>query len=203
MTQPAGSPTSSQCKPTAWTRGVATVELAILLPAFLLVTLGGIEIGHLLYVKTVLRGEIERAGRSSSLETGITNISTIDTKVTNIVQRVAPGANVTFDRRSYRSYANVKNRAEPFQDGNGDGICNNGEAYQDMNNNGHWDADAGLAGLGSARQIVAYDINVKFQPLFPFMEKALSKSAFEMKTSTQLRNQPYSAASIVETRACS
>ena len=199
MKRPApASPSAS-----AWNRGVATVELAILLPAFLLVSLGGIEIGHLLYVKTVLRGEIERAGRASSLETGITNMNAIDGRVTDIVGRVAPGATLRFDRRTYRSYANAKNRAEPFQDGNGDGLCNNGETYQDMNNNTRWDADAGLAGLGSAREIVAYDITVRFRPLFPFMERALSTQAFEMKTSTQLRNQPYSATSAIETRACS
>lgn len=186
----------------ACARGVATVELAILLPAFLLVTLGGIEIGHLLYVKTVLRGEIERAGRSSSLETGITSVTAIDTKVADIVGRIAPGATLQFDRRSYRSYANVQNKAEPFTDGNGDGICNNGETYQDMNNNTRWDSDAGLAGLGNAREIAAYDITVRFKPLFPFMAKALATSMFEMKTSTQLRNQPYSATSAIETRTC-
>jgi Flp pilus assembly protein TadG len=182
--------------------GVATTELALLLPFFLTLMFGGIEIAHLLYVKTVLRGEIERAARSSSLETAPMNTAAIDARVESVVRRITPGATIDFERRAYRSYANALSKAEPFTDGNGDGLCNNGETYTDMNANGSWDADGGVSGIGDARQIVAYDIKVRFPPLFPFMEKILGINSFTLLATTQLRNQPYAGTSTPETRIC-
>ncbi|WP_216327375.1 TadE/TadG family type IV pilus assembly protein [Sphingomonas quercus] len=182
--------------------GVAAVEFALLLPVFLVLVLGGAEIGHMLYMRNVLFGEVDKAARASSLEIAADAAASIDTRVNQVVARVAPGATARFVRRAYRRYADTHRTAEPYTDANGSGHCDGGESYADLNGNGQWDAEVGEEGGGGARAINVYEISIEFPPLFPMTRQLLGADAFTVHTATRLRNQPYAAGSVAQGGVC-
>jgi hypothetical protein len=81
---------------------------------------------------------------------------------------------------------------EDYNDVDGDGSCNNGEPFEDLNNNGNWDADRGTAGQGGARDAVLYNVTISYPRLFPVARLIPGQSdTFTMTATTVLRNQPY------------
>ena len=173
-------------------RGVSTIEFALLAPVLLLIVLGGLEAAHTLYVRALLIGQLQKAGRDVSLEgaSGSTQLTTIEDSVRSTVQNVMAGATVDFDLKSYHDYANVRSPAEEFKDTNIDGRCDNGESFVDSNGNGRWDADGGVGSRGGAKDVVVLTSRVSYDRLalgkfFPW-----GGDRIEFEAKTLLRNQP-------------
>ena len=82
-----------------------------------------------------------------------------------------PNATIDIDRRAYVDYSDV-NRPEDFTDNNDDGMCDDGEPYEDINNNGMWDQDRGKDDMGGARDAVLYTVTVSYPRAFPVDEAA-------------------------------
>jgi hypothetical protein len=168
--------------------GAAAMEFAIVAPVFLLLLLGLADVGQMAYGKAVLNGAVERAARSSSLETGDTTAA--DNLVKAAVAPILPNATVAATRSSYYDFADV-GRPEKFTDNNGDGTCNPGEPYVDENRSGQWEADIGKAGNGGAGDVVLYTVTVTYKPIF------LTKSMMGFDTNRTLtavgvrKNQPF------------
>lgn len=72
-----------------------------------------------------------------------------------------------------------------------DGLCNNGEAYVDENNNNSWTANLGQNGQGGAKDAVIYRVEVDYQAVFPLYEFIGMSGAKQIVATTVLRNQPY------------
>ena len=86
---------------------------------------------------------------------------------------------------------------EDWDDADNDGTCNNGEAFEDANSNGTWDANAGTDGIGGARDAVLYAVTIDYPRLFPIYAFLPGQSnTFSLTTNTVLRNQPYDAQSV-------
>jgi Flp pilus assembly protein TadG len=173
-------------------RGISTVEFAILAPVMLIMLMGFFDLAHTAYTRSVLQGAMQQAGRNSTLESGLSSTATIDDYVKNQVKKVA-GQHAVFtpDRKSYTDFASV-GKAERFVDKS---PYNNkydaGECYEDVNGNGQWDSDLGKSGQGGADDAVLYTMTVTYKRMFP-MAKILGWSADNVVTaSTVLRNQPY------------
>jgi hypothetical protein len=166
------------------------VEFAIIAPALLVVLLGVFDIGFNMYVTSVLDGATQKAARDSTIEGAETQGVAIDDAVSAAVHRVLPSATLTFDRRAYRDYANV-HEPEDFSDIDGDGICDNGEPFEDVNGNDAWDSDRGGEGMGGARDAVLYTVNVSYPRMFPLMRLVGFPTVVTNSTQTVLRNQPY------------
>jgi Flp pilus assembly protein TadG len=182
-------------------RGAALMEFGIIAPAMCLFLMGAFDVGHALYVHSVLQGVVQKTGRDSALESGAesTQQATIDAKVTAQVKAVASNATLTFSRRYYRTFAKaLAARREDFTDTNGNGTCDGpagmtpGEPYVDANNNGSWDRDGADAGQGGAKDKTVYTVSVTYPRLFPIKGLIPSMSADQtLKASTVLQNQPY------------
>jgi hypothetical protein len=106
------------------------------------------------------------------------------------VRQVVPGAEVTFDRKSYYDFSDVE-QAERWDDMDNDGECNNNEPFEDANGNGQWDADRGADGNGGARDAVLYTATVTYPRLFPMAGLIGLKEDVTLEGSTVLRNQPF------------
>jgi hypothetical protein len=175
-------------------RGLAATEFALISPVFILLLLGAYDVGHSLYMQSVLQGVIQKAARDSTLETGTTTAqqAVIDAAVTAKVQNLAKGATVLVTRRYYKTF-DTANAAtpEPFTDGNGNHICDNNESYQDTNNNSVWDRDGGNQGQGSAKDIVVYKADISYPRMFPLARLMGLSSLMKMQAMTVLANQPY------------
>jgi len=175
-------------------RGATLVEFAMVAPVMGLVLLGGFDVGHTLYLRAVLQGALQKAARDSTLENNNSTdqLATIDKKVSTQALALNKNAKITFTRRFYRTFTDAAAaRAETWTDNDGDGICNNGEPYEDANQNGVWDADGGNAGQGGARDTTLYSVKVSFPRLFPVYHFIGGSDQTVVSASTVLRNQPY------------
>ena len=183
--------------------GSFVIEFALILPTFLLLLLGGFDLGHSLYIQSILKGAVNEASRSSSLETAGTKLNAIDDEVRLRVKQIMPLAKVTFTRKSYFEFSDL-DRAEPFEDaGAKNGKYDPGECFSDENGNGTWNADVGRDGLGGPTDIVLYTVKVEYDTLFPLYGLIGLKNQRTSTVKTVLRNQPFAEASkATVTRIC-
>lgn len=184
-------------------RGVTVVEFALIAPVLLISVLGILDLSHTMYTASMLQGSIQKAARDSSLESGATNETTLDQRVRDAVQKVAPGSTVSFARKSYTSYTNV-GRPEDYSDVNGNNRCDAGDPYEDANGNGAYDLDRGKTGFGGARDMVAYTVTVDYPRLFPIAPFIGGSGTVSLTETTILQNQPFATTAIVapQIRAC-
>lgn len=169
-------------------KGVTVIEFAVAGPVLIILLMGIFDIGHMAYLSSVLRGAVQQAARSDSLESA--NVTQADAYVDSMVQRVMPGAQIEHNRVSYYDFADIA-RAESWNDSNSNGRCDNGEHYVDENRSGRWDADVGASGNGGPNDVVLYTVTVKYKPLFfvPFVDKAGEDR--EVVAKAVKKNQPY------------
>jgi Flp pilus assembly protein TadG len=169
--------------------GAAIVEFALVSPVLVMILMGLFDLGYNMYATAVLQGAMQDAARDSSIEAAST--SAIDAVVLESVRDIVPDAQITFKRSAYQSFEAV-GRAEDFIDANSDGMCNDGETFEDANANGQWDADQAASGQGGARDAVVYSASLSYPralPIAPFVPGM--DSHYRTKAATVLRNQPY------------
>lgn len=168
--------------------GAAIVEFALIAPTMILMMMGVFELGHTMYVQSVVNGAIQEAGRDSTVEKA--KLNKIEDAVREQVGRIAPKAEITFKRAFHQSYQTI-DRLEPFKDVDGDGVCNNGEAFEDLNGNGARDRANGKDGQGDARDVVVLQVNVEYNRLFPMPSLQGWSEENVVTGRTLLRNQPF------------
>ncbi len=169
-------------------RGVTTIEFALVAPVFLMVIIGCLDLGQMVYAKGVLDGAVEKAARDSSLETGDTSLA--DGKVRSTITKVLPKATVSSTRKSYFDFTNA-NKGEALDDKNGDGECSTGESYTDRNGNSRWDEDLGEDGNGGANDVIVYTVRVAYDPVFAVPLVPINWSRREIVSTAVKRNQPF------------
>ncbi len=168
--------------------GVTVVEFALVLPVFLMVLVGSLDLAQMVYAKAVLDGVVEKASRDSALETGDTALA--DGVVRQAISQVLPGSRVSVTRKNYFDFTNA-NRGEELDDVNGDGECSPNEAYTDLNNNDHWDKSLGADGNGGANDVIVYTVNVSYEPVFALPLVPLDWSTRDISATAVKRNQPF------------
>lgn len=168
--------------------GLTIVEFAIVAPVFLLLMMGSLDIGHMVYAQSVLNGAVQSAARDASLEGSST--SDADARVLAQVENVMPDVTLTTSRKSYYDFADIE-RPEQWNDANDDATCNNGEAYVDENRNGRWDSDIGQSGNGGANDVVIYTVEATYTPIVkvPFMDRAYGQRT--LSSNAIRKNQPF------------
>ena len=155
-------------------RGSAAVEFAIITPVFLMLLMGSLDLAHQVYLRSVFNGAVQVAARASGLEEGDT--SAADAIVRRIVGPIAPRVAVNISRRSFTSYGDV-DAVESFTDSNGNGRCDNGEPFIDLNDDGvRW--YAGRSGNGGASDVVEYNVAIIYRSPFalPFLASSMRNS---------------------------
>lgn len=172
------------------TAGAALIEFAVIAPVLLMLIFGSLEFGLNVYMRAVLEGAMQQAGRNSTLQTSQSSTTTIDNLVATQVHNILPSAAVTFTRENYSTYSNV-GRPEDFTDTNGNGVRDPGECFQDLNGNGVWDADAGRTGLGGANDVVEYTATVTYPSFVPAAAALGISPTTTIRATTMLRNQPF------------
>ena len=169
--------------------GVTAVEFGLIAPVFIMMLMGFFDLGYNIYAKSILQGAMQEAARKSTIEG--TTVANLDTGVRTSVQRVMPRAQISFDRKAYSNFTDVR-QAEDFDDADGNGVCDNGELFEDTNGNGMWDSDRGASGQGEAREAVQYTATMTFERAFPIAGFIGLSNTFTTSETTLLRNQPFS-----------
>lgn len=174
--------------------GSTIIEFAIVAPVFITLLLMCFDIGQMAYANALLRGVVQDAARSAALETGDTEVA--DEQVEKAMSAVLPGSTVITSRVSYYDFDDI-GRSEIWADENGNGTCDNGESYVDENRNGSWNSEIGLSGNGGASDVVVYDVNVSYEPLFKlpnFWNKQSTRDSWgtrELNAKAVRKNQPF------------
>ena len=173
------------------TGGVTIVEFAIVAPVLCLLLMGMFDLGFQGYAQTTIKGALQEAGRHSSLEPTLVTTSELDDEVRRRVQAVIPEAEVTFDRKNYATFGDIR-KPEDFRDNNSNGVCDDGEPFDDVNGNGTHDLDRGRNGVGGARDAVLYTATATYPRVFPLhgFVKGMDGTV-TLTGQTVLRNQPY------------
>lgn len=171
-------------------RGATMVEFALVAPVLMLTLVGLFDLSYNIYAAMMVEGAIQQAARDSTIEGGVTSQAGIDARVTEIVRTIVPTANLTFDRSAYTDFGNVAT-AEDFTDTNADGLCNNGEPFEDVNDNSIWDSDRGRDGMGGARDAVLYTVSVTYDRRLPLNNFIGVPDTVTTVARTVLRNQPF------------
>ena len=170
------------------TRGAAVVEFALAVPTLLIIFAGLFDLAHNMYAQSVLQGSMHEASRYATIENA--DRDALDNQVLETVKAVAPGAKITFTRKAYSQFGDMS-RPEDFTDSNGDGICNNGESFEDANRNGTYDEDRGVVGGGGSRDAILYTATMRYERAFPVAGLLGFSDDYTGTASTVLRNQPY------------
>ncbi|MES2451217.1 MAG: TadE/TadG family type IV pilus assembly protein [Pseudomonadota bacterium] len=179
------------------TRGAAAIEFALVAPVMALLLLGGFDTAHSLYVRAALQGIVQKIARDSALASGIESerqaaLATLDNRVRDGVRAIANNATIDIKRRYYRTFSSAAAaQAEAWTDTNENGICDDGEPYQDDNNNNVWDPDGGNAGQGGAKDRTVYTVTMTYPRFFPLYKMIGGSNTTKISASTVLQNQPY------------
>ncbi|MBK5263854.1 MAG: pilus assembly protein [Alphaproteobacteria bacterium] len=175
-------------------RGIAATEFGLIAPVFILLLMGSLDMGHTLYMQSVLQGVVQKTARDATLESGSETAkqAELDAMVTTNVRNLASNATVTISRRYFKDFTKAaQSVAEPFTDTNGNSNCDAGEPYQANNNNSTWDEDGGDGGQGGAKDSVIYTADISYPRLFPMNGLLGLSETAEVEAITVLANQPY------------
>lgn len=176
-------------------RGTAITEFGLLIPVLAVLLMGALDVGHTLYVRSVLEGAIQRAARDSGLEDGTATArqTAIDGTVRQQLRDLGlDNSEITIQRRFYRSFTTAAAAVgEPFTDNNANGQCDNGEPYEDRNRNNSYDADGADGGQGGAQDTVVYTVAVDYEHMFPVHGLLGLPERVTMEGATVMNNQPY------------
>jgi Flp pilus assembly protein TadG len=190
--------------------GTTILEFGLIAPMLMVLLFGALDVGHTLYMQSVLNGSVQKAARDGTLETaaGTSAVTreTIDDAVRNQLGFLHNEATVTITRRFYKTFSKAK-AAEAEQqltdsvpapgappNPYNDGKCNNGETYVDANNNGRFDRDGGdSVDKAGARDNVVYTVNVHYPRMFPLDKLVGGSGTTSLTARTVLSNQPFGA----------
>ena len=168
--------------------GAAIVEFALVAPTTVLLMMGVFELGHTMYVQSIVNGAMQEAGRDSTIESA--KLDAIEEKASRRIGTITPGAEIFYKRAFHKDYGLI-NRYEPFTDVDGDGRCNNNEPFEDLNGNGVRDQANGVDGQGDARDVVVLQVDVTYNRLLPMPSLSGWSEKNTVTGRTFLRNQPF------------
>lgn len=175
-------------------RGVSIVEFALFSVPLLISIMGGIELGYRVMVISNVEGAVKNAARLAT--TGNYTPEQIDAAV---VSNLSGLKNLTISttKKSYKKFSHV-GKPEPItSDTAPAGSYNPGDCFEDLNNNGSFDADGGINNdIGGAQEIIYYTATAEYDTLFPFLVNMLGfSSKTRVSSSTIMQNEPWAAAS--------
>jgi Flp pilus assembly pilin Flp len=192
--------------------GVSVTEFGLIAPAVITMLLGTMDVGHTLYMRTVIDGAIQEVARDSSLEDGgvLAKQEAIDARIKMQIRKlnknIDPTDDIKIKRRYYRNFSNAFNaEEEDYTDTNDNGVCDNGEPYVDANLNEVWDSDGGDEGQGGAKDVSIVTVTVTYDRLFPLAKLVGLPEQITIAANTVLANQPYAeqaAYAAPQTRNC-
>lgn len=169
--------------------GASLVEFALVLMPLCILLFGSLEVGYRFYAQSVINGSLREAARMAS--TGQYTAAQIDTHVKSRILDFRGDSNPQVQVKSYRDFTGV-GVSEPITSGT---VDSGTYCYDDINNNSSWDEDRGATGLGSAEDVVYYQVNMSYPTLFDFSSKVLGRgNTVSLSANTLVSNEPYAAA---------
>ena len=157
-------------------KGGTAIEFAIVAGLLFTLLFGIIEFAMYSLASVLLEGSMREASRFGITGFTPSGVSRED-RISSIVDDTTMGlvdttdSSYKLDVLVYPSFQCV-GKPEPWDDitppGNNNGVYDVGEAYTDINGNGQWDPDVGIAGAGGPGDVVLYAIRYEW-PLWSYL----------------------------------
>jgi TadE-like protein len=176
-------------------RGVMAIEFAFTAPIAIAALAGVMELSMIMFVNTLLEGSVREASRfgiTGYIPEGVNREDVIRDVVADNTIGLVDMENTQIIYQVYSSFGDI-GKPEPFVDDPPEnGIYDEGESYTDVNGNGQWDADMGVAGLGGPGDVVLYRIITQWTVMTPlFVPLMGDNGAMTLSASVAVRNEPY------------
>lgn len=174
--------------------GATAVEFAFAAPVLIMLLIGTVELGTIMFTSSLMEGALRDASRY-----GITGQEPDEAarlaRIKEIVGENTLGlidmTTAKVDVLVYPAFGDI-GKPEGFVDGNGNGEYDGGETYTDTNGNGVWDADSGAPGPGGSGDIVLYRLSYDWPILTPLFGSILpGGDALKLSASLAVRNEPF------------
>lgn len=185
--------------------GATAVELALIAPVLILLIIGIIELSMAMFINTVVEGSLKdasRLGLTGQIQKGTSNTQAL----VDMLNEASLGLlDLTTDDVSilvYENFAQV-GKGEEFTDLDGNGkwtpgpyvhsdgtVYPDGEPWVEVNGNGVYDEDFGVAGMGAQGDIVLYTVTYNWNFLSGQLIPILN-GLIPMRASIVIRNEPF------------
>ncbi|ANU07080.1 TadE/TadG family type IV pilus assembly protein [Paraurantiacibacter namhicola] len=179
--------------------GATIVEFALIAMPLMLILIGGFDLAHQSYVRSVMQGALTDAARQAAVENpALSGTSgTVEERVANLVKGqilpIAPGATITVTQSNYYDFAGIGNPEKLVKDEDGDGVYDetDGDCFSDLDEDGVHDQDTGRTGIGGANDVVQYQATLTMDRLVPLHHFVGGSEKYHLKADTAIRNQPW------------
>lgn len=173
------------------TRGATIVEFAIILPVMCVLLMGGMELAYRTYLTAIVQGALLEASRRATV--GDKTGTEIDTIIKDRVAMLTNRLNVkTIKKENFYNFSNVAKPEKITYDTAPLGTYNPTDCYEDANNNNTYDTVAN-SGLGTADDIVRYEVTVEYPNAMPVTKLMGWPAKQSIVAATVMRNQPFTS----------
>lgn len=172
--------------------GATAVEFAVVATPLILMIFGALDLAYEAYATSVVQGTANAAARKATLE-GATE-STVETYVRNRLNSIASGSNLQISSSNFLTYNKIGKPEKLTTDVNSNGLYDKSgpDCFVDDNRNNVYDtASQGASGIGTAEDVVRYQITATYNRLSPIPQIMGMGNSVTISRTTFMRNEPY------------
>lgn len=175
--------------------GASMLEFAFAAPVLVLAVTAVVELGMILFVTALLEGGVRDASRfgiTGYAPAGVNREDRIVERITENALGLVDASDIDISTMVYGDFSQI-GQPEPFVDSDpANGTYDTGEEYVDVNGNGQWDADMGVAGAGGPGSVVVYTASLDWPLVTPLMGALIGTDGkIGLSASIAVRNEPY------------
>ena len=132
--------------------------------------LGGLDLGYQSYLRAMLQGALNDVARSGSMEAPELGCEgeTVEDQVRCAIETksdvVARNATYRIVTRNFYEFSGVGRSEKLVTDHNNNGVYDTGDCWEDLNENGRYDSNAGRDGMGGADDVAFYEVTLTMRP---------------------------------------
>lgn len=172
--------------------GVTVVEFAIVATPLIFLIFGSLDLAYQVYPTAVVQGTVNAAARKATLESA--SASTIETYVRGQLSSIASGTNLQINSANFLTYNKIGKPEKLVSDVNSNSIYDksDGDCFIDDNRNLQYDAASqGASGIGTAEDVVRYQVTATYHRLSPIPQLMGMGDSVTISRTTFMRNEPY------------
>ncbi|EQB30714.1 TadE/TadG family type IV pilus assembly protein [Sphingobium ummariense] len=173
-------------------RGVTVVEFAVVAAPLCFLIFGGIDLAYQAYATALVQGTVNSAARMATLEDA--TASTIQAYINQQLKGIASGQNIQITSANFLTYNKIGKPEKLTTDVNGNGVYdkNGPDCFIDDNRNNVYDtASQGASGIGTAEDVVRYQVSVTYDRISPAPYLLGMSRSVTITRTTFMRNEPY------------
>jgi Flp pilus assembly protein TadG len=189
--------------------GVAAVQFALIIPIMLLCILGAFQLGYIGFAQSRLESAVRqgsRVGITGKTVDKPTRQEAIEDNVVFSMRNISkvPELPIIYTSKAYPTFSTLTQPGEPFEDKNGNGICDTGEVYFDYDGvDGRSTQDISSPGVGQPGDVVQYEITYPLDLFVPVANEFFgSDHRLNLKARTVVRNELFGAGAVPTRKTC-